>query len=78
MDQHSPLLLDLDACLSTLALGRGIEGKGHVGVLWGVGDASGGEADVAAVDQDDGFQDEGAVSSERSAEEGGRAVGSHG
>lgn len=51
----------------------------HVGVLWGVGGVLGGEADVEAVDRDDGFHDEVVVVSlECSAEEGGRAVGSRG
>lgn len=78
LGQHFPLLLDLDVCLSTSAQGHGTEEMVHVGVLWGVGGVLGGEVDVEAVDQDDGFQDEVVVSSECSAEEGGRAVGSHG
>lgn len=50
-----------------------------VGVLWGAGGVLGGEVDVVAVDQDDGFQDEEVVVfSERSVGEGACAVGSRG
>lgn len=57
LDQDSCLLSDLDVCLLTSDRGRGNEEMVHVGaVLWGVGGVLGGEADVEAVDQDDGFQ----------------------
>lgn len=50
-----------------------------VGVLSGAGGVLGGEVDVVAVDQDDGFQDEEAVVfSEQSVEEGACAVGNRG
>lgn len=58
LDQDFRLLLDLDVCLLTLDPGRGTEEMVDVGVLWGVGGVLGGEADVEAVDQDDGFQNE--------------------
>lgn len=82
LDQHFPLLLDLDVCLLTLGRGRGTEEMVHVGVPWGVGGVPGVEADVEAdveaVDQDDGFQDEVGVSLECTVEAGGCAAGSHG
>lgn len=77
-DQHFPLLLDLDVCLSTLAQGHGTEEMVHVGVLWGVGGVLGEVADVEAAIQDDGFQDGVVASLECSAEEGGCAIGCHG
>lgn len=50
-----------------------------VGVLSGAGGVLGGEVDVVAVDQDDGFQDEEAVVfSEQSVEEGACAAGNRG
>jgi len=70
--------LALDVCLSTLDWGRGTEGMVVAGALWGAGGVPGGEADVEAVDRDDEFQNEAAVSSERIAEEGGCAAGSRG
>lgn len=78
MDPDSRLLLDPDACLLTLGWGRGTEEMAHVGGLWGAGGVPGGEADVEAVDRDDGFQNEVEASSECSAEEGGCAAGSQG
>lgn len=78
LDQHFPLLLDLDVCLSTSGQGRGTEEMVDVEDLWGEGGVLGGEAEVEAVDQDDGFRDEVAVSSDCGVEGVGQSVDSHG